>query len=41
MIFLNDDRQSVRQDPFLRRTRRESDDSRAFGRRSFQINHAE
>ena len=39
-IFLDDDRQPVRQNPFLRRARRKVDDGRRLGRRSFQINHA-
>ena len=40
-IFLNDDRQPVRQDPFLRRARRKVDDRQRFSRRSLQINHTE
>ncbi len=40
-IFLNDDRQSARQNPFLRRARRKVYGRRRSNRRSFQISHAE
>ena len=40
-IFLDDDRQPVRQNPLLCRARRKGDDRRRFRRRSFEINHAE
>ena len=39
-VFLDDQRQAVGQDPFLRRTRRKSDDGGVTHSGSFQVHHA-